>query len=161
MCSVSPNPGLPNPQAMDWVPTRGQSGTGLHRRGASSSVFKTTPHHSYWSLTSHHHLSSASCQTAAASWDFPGKNIGMGSHARLQGVFPTQGSNPGLPHCRQILYGLSHQRSPLDSPRRAKPSVNCPCEGSRLCAPYENIIMPDDRILPNGELHNYFILFHI
>ena len=34
------------------------------------------------------------------------------SHFLLQGVFPTQGSNPGLPHCRRILYHLSHQRSP-------------------------------------------------
>ena len=35
----------------------------------------------------------------------------MGCHSLLQGVFPTQGSNPGLPHCRQILYSLSHQGS--------------------------------------------------
>jgi len=34
------------------------------------------------------------------------------SHSLLQGIFPTQGSNPGLPHCRQILYPLSHQGSP-------------------------------------------------
>ena len=34
--------------------------------------------------------------------DFLGKNIGMGCHALLQGIFPTKGSNPGLPHCRQI-----------------------------------------------------------
>ena len=43
--------------------------------------------------------------------DSPGKNTGMGSYALLQGIFPTQGSNPGLPHCRQILYWLSHQGS--------------------------------------------------
>ena len=36
----------------------------------------------------------------------------MGSHSLLQGIFLTQGSNPGLPHCRQILYHLSHQESP-------------------------------------------------
>ena len=34
-------------------------------------------------------------------WDFPGKNTGVGSHLLLQGIFPTQGSNPGLLHCRQ------------------------------------------------------------
>ena len=45
-------------------------------------------------------------------WNFPGKNTGMGSHFPLQGIFPTQGSNPGLLHCRQILYCLSHQGSP-------------------------------------------------
>ena len=37
---------------------------------------------------------------------------GMGSLSLLQGIFPTQGSNPGLPHCRQILYQLSHKGSP-------------------------------------------------
>ena len=43
--------------------------------------------------------------------DSPGKNTGVFCHALLQGNFPTQGLNPGLPHCRQILYCLSHQRS--------------------------------------------------
>ena len=37
----------------------------------------------------------------------------MGCHALLQGIFPTQGSNPGLLHCRQILYQLSYVRSPF------------------------------------------------
>ena len=41
-----------------------------------------------------------------------GKNTGVGCHALLQGIFPTQGLNPGLLHCRQILYTLSHQGSP-------------------------------------------------
>ena len=36
--------------------------------------------------------------------DSPGKNTGVGCHFLLQGIFPTQGSNPGLPHCRQILH---------------------------------------------------------
>ena len=44
--------------------------------------------------------------------DSPGKNIGVGCHALLPGIFPTQGSNLGVPHCRQILYQLSHQGSP-------------------------------------------------
>ena len=43
-------------------------------------------------------------------WDSPDKNTGVGCHALLQGIFPTQCSNPGLPHCRRILYHLSHQR---------------------------------------------------
>ena len=34
---------------------------------------------------------------------YPSKNTGVGSHALLQGIFPTQGLNPGLLHCRQIL----------------------------------------------------------
>ena len=45
--------------------------------------------------------------------DSPGKNTGVGCHFLLQGIFPTQGSNPGLPHCRWILYRLSHQESPI------------------------------------------------
>ena len=44
--------------------------------------------------------------------DSLGKNTGVGCHALLQGIFPTQGSNPGLPHCRWILYHLIHQGSP-------------------------------------------------
>ena len=45
--------------------------------------------------------------------DSPGKNPGVGFHALPQGIFPTQGWNPGLLQCRRILYCLSHQRSPL------------------------------------------------
>ena len=45
-------------------------------------------------------------------WNSPGQNTGMSSHSLLQGIFPTQGSNSGLPHCRQILHQLSHQGSP-------------------------------------------------
>ena len=45
-------------------------------------------------------------------WNSPGQNTGVGSLSLLQGIFPTQGLNPGLPHCRQILYQLSHQGSP-------------------------------------------------
>ena len=39
----------------------------------------------------------------------PGQNTGVGSRSLLQGIFPTQGSNPGLPHCRRMLYQLSHR----------------------------------------------------
>ena len=42
-------------------------------------------------------------------WDSLGKHIGVGSLSLLQGIFPTQVSNPGLPHCRRILSCLSHQ----------------------------------------------------
>ena len=45
-------------------------------------------------------------------WDSPGENTGVGSLSLLQGIFPTQGSNPGHPHCRQILYQLSHKGTP-------------------------------------------------
>ena len=42
-------------------------------------------------------------------WDFLGKSAGVDCHFLLQGIFPTQESNPGFPHCRQMLYHLSHQ----------------------------------------------------
>ena len=45
-------------------------------------------------------------------WNSPGQNTGVGSRSLLHGIFPTQGSNPGLLHCRQILYQLSHKGSP-------------------------------------------------
>ena len=46
-------------------------------------------------------------------WNLPGKNTGVGSHSPLQGIFLTQGSNPGLWHCGQILYHLNHEGSPI------------------------------------------------
>ena len=54
----------------------------------------------------------ASIQILNEMWilhgDSPGKNIGVGCHALLQGIFLTQELNPGLQHCRQILYHLIH-----------------------------------------------------
>ena len=44
-------------------------------------------------------------------WNSPSKNTGVGSRSLLQGIFPAQGSNPGLQQCRWILYQLSHQQS--------------------------------------------------
>ena len=67
----------------------------------------------------------------------PGQNTRVGSCSLLQGILPTQGSNPGLPHCRQILYQLSHQGSPRilewvaypfssrSSRTRNQPGVSC------------------------------------
>ena len=45
-------------------------------------------------------------------WNSLGQNSGVGSLSLLQGIFPTQGLNPGLPHCRRFLYQLSHKGSP-------------------------------------------------
>ena len=56
-------------------------------------------------------------------WDFPGKHTGTDSHSLLQGIFPTQGSNPSLLPCRQILYHLSHQRSPSGAQWKIKMGV--------------------------------------
>ena len=46
-------------------------------------------------------------------WNSPGQNTGVGSLSLFQGIFWTQGSNPGLPHCRQFLYQLSHREACL------------------------------------------------
>ena len=45
-------------------------------------------------------------------WNSPGQNTGVGSLSLLQGIIPTQGSNPGLLHCGRLLYQLSHKGSP-------------------------------------------------
>ena len=45
---------------------------------------------------------------ANSPWNSLGQNTGVGSLSLLQGIVPTQGSNPGLPHCRRILYQLSN-----------------------------------------------------
>ena len=63
-------------------------------------------------------------------WNSPSQNTGVGSHSLLKGIFPTQGSNPGFPHCRQIMYQLSHQGSSL-FPRVC--SNSCPL--SQWCHP--------------------------
>ena len=71
-----------------------------------------------WKCVSHSVVSKsfATPQTVACqaplSMDSPGKNTGVGCHALFQGIFPTQGLNLGLPHCKHILYHLSHQKSP-------------------------------------------------
>ena len=57
-------------------------------------------------------------------WDFPGKSTGVGCHFLLQKIFPTQGSNPGLPCCRQTLYRLSHQGSEVLINDSLKPNSN-------------------------------------
>ena len=45
-------------------------------------------------------------------WNSPGQNTGVGSLSLLQGIFPTQGSKPGLLHCKWILHQLIHQGNP-------------------------------------------------
>ena len=53
-----------------------------------------------------------SLPSSSSHGDSSGKNNAVSCYALLQGIFPTQGSNPGLPNCRQFLYHLSHQGSP-------------------------------------------------
>ena len=58
--------------------------------------------------------------------DSPGKNTRMGCHALHQGIFPTQGSNLGLPHCRQILCHLCHREAQA-SFLNSGPTIPIPC----------------------------------
>ena len=55
--------------------------------------------------------SSLQCTKLLHPWDFQDKSTGVRCHFLLQGIFPSQGSNPGLSHCRQTFYHLSHQGS--------------------------------------------------
>ena len=65
-------------------------------------------------LSESHSVVSNSLQSHGlySPWNSLGQITGVGSCSLLQGIFPTQGSNPALPHCRQIPYQLSHQGSP-------------------------------------------------
>ena len=89
-------------------------------------IFQEIPGKSYWSgvpLPSPYHSLllvnitlkvkvAQSCLTLCNPWNSPGQIARVDSCSLLQGIFPTQRSNPGLPHCRQILYQLSHQGNP-------------------------------------------------
>ena len=66
-------------------------------------------------------------------WNSPGQNTGVGCLSLLQRIFPTQGSNPGLLHCRWILYQLSHKGSPLLKSQKQKLGVGS--KSRVLCMP--------------------------
>ena len=62
--------------------------------------------------------------TQSCPWNSPGQNTGVGSCSLLQGIFPTQGLNPCLPHCRRIPYQLSHQGRP-EVDVKTDPNLEC------------------------------------
>ena len=66
-------------------------------------------HMSEWKSLSHVQLFGTPWDSP---WDSSGQNAGVGSCSLFQGIFPSQWSNPGLPHCRRILHQLRHQGSP-------------------------------------------------
>ena len=66
----------------------------------------------YNGLTDDVKVSHSVVWTLCNPMDYTGQNTGLGSLSLLQGIFPTQGLNPGIPHCRWILYQLSHKGSP-------------------------------------------------
>jgi len=82
-------------------------------RGFYWHIFRLTDCFSFFFIFFHSGMSSSLQPHGLYSpWNSPGQNTGVGSLSLLQGIFPTQGSNPGLPHCRWILYQLSHKGSP-------------------------------------------------
>ena len=64
-----------------------------------------------WKWKSLIHVDSLWLHRLYSPWNYPGQNTGVGNLSLLQGIFLTQGLNPGLPDCRQNLYQLSHQGS--------------------------------------------------
>ena len=89
---------------------------GCHRAPALGSLQHAS--HSHWLFILHIVKSLSRVRLFATPWtvayqaplsmDFPGNSTGVDCHFLLQRIFPTQGSNPGFPHCRQVLYHLSH-----------------------------------------------------
>ena len=74
-------------------------------------------------------------------WNSPGQDSGVGSLSLLQGIFPTQGSNPGLLHCRRILYHLSHRGSPqvcLHTSVVSDSMWHCGLQSARLLCPWDS-----------------------
>ena len=74
-----------------------------------------------WKRKSLSHVQLFATPWLYSPWNSPSQNTGVGSLSLLQGIFPIQGSNPGLLHCRPILYQLSCKGSP-----RILEWVNCP-----------------------------------
>ena len=76
--------------------------------------------------------------------EFSGQNTGVGSLSLLQGIFPTQGSNPGLLHCRRILYQLSHKGSPgLDTTVNSVNSAQRPLTRPSTCPSFPRKLKPE------------------
>ena len=127
-----PNPGIePRSPALqvDSLPAEPQEkpkNTGLGSLSLLQWIFQTQESnwgllHCRWILYQLSYQGSPSCSVVSDSlqphalyspWSSPDQNTGVGSLSLLQGIFPTQGSNPGLLHCRQILYQLSYKGSP-------------------------------------------------
>ena len=85
-------------------------------------------------------------------WNSPDQNTGEGCHFLLQGTFPTQGSNPGLLHCRWILYQLSHKGSPRMLEWVARPFSR----GSSRSRNWTGVSCITGRFFINWAIHPYF-----
>ena len=79
-------------------------------------------------------------------WNSPDQNIGVGSLSLLQGIFPTQGLNSGLPHCRQILHQLSH-KGQAAWPKKKKEIFFCLTLCRQFLKPIWNISLVSNYII--------------
>ena len=94
-------------QEQGWKMGKGQIlGEALHVRSKVGTMVKV--------ISESRSVVSHSCDPRGpySAWNSPGQNTAVGSLSLLQRIFPTQESNPGLPHCRRIRYQLSHKGSP-------------------------------------------------
>ena len=85
-------------------------GVDLHVVFTFHSAYTVT--NNFWGILVKVKVAQLRPQGLYSPWNSPGQSTGVRSLSLLQGIFPTQGSNPGLLHCRQILYQLSHKGSP-------------------------------------------------
>ena len=95
-----------------------------------------------------------------STWDPPDQNTGVGSLSLLQGIFPTQGSNPGLLHCRRILYQLSHRETHLKymtSSKKAKKKKIC-CINETKTA--DTMLQPEDLWFPLDNAGGFCRMVH-
>ena len=96
----------------------------------------------------------ANCSLPGSSVHGILKNTVMGCHCLLQGIFPMQESNPGLLHCRQILYRLSYEGSPAIS---QSCSNSCPlsqwCCLTISCSVIPLLLLPSIYLLPDASQH--------
>ena len=92
-------------QLDNWTMTTTMWGVSIRCNMLTSSykIFTKCVHVCVCVCESHSVMSSCLPSRLLSPWDFPGKNIAVGCHLLLQGIFPIQGTNPGLLHCRQTL----------------------------------------------------------
>ena len=91
------------------------------------------------------------CTKLLCPWDFLGKSTGVGCRFLLQEIFPTQGSNPGPPHYRQMLYRLSHQGSLVLKKTQIKPTVRYRFTSTRMTMIQRQIITSVDKYVEKME----------
>ena len=128
---LSASPWLLPMNTQDWFPSEWTAWISLQSKGLSRVFSDTTVQRHHFlgaqlssQSNSHIHIAVKSFSRvwlfvtpwtvaywAPQSMEFSRQEYWMSCHFLLQGIFPTQGSNPGLPHCRQMLYCLSHQGS--------------------------------------------------